>query len=339
MRRKIFRRILHLGIAVLTVGALVAGVAFVGNDYRFAVHQVVIPGPAGSLDGVVALPSTGRPSGVVLMVHGDGPVNATRDGLYHPWFEGAADAGFATVAWSKPGVGASAGDWLTQSMPDRSREVAAVLDWLRERPDLAGLPVVLWGASQAGWVVPSVAAAREEVRAVVAVGTAIDWRRQGRFHLRAELDHSGAPADERARAIAESDRTLALLERGATNDDYRASTTDAEPMSRERWGFVLANFRSDVTPDLPGLALRGIPVHLMAGEDDRNVHVAETERVYRSALGASLSVSTFPAAHSLARPLMEDSDPVGVATGVIWPRGLLAPGVIDDYRAFLRSVR
>lgn len=65
--------------------------------------------------------------------------------------------------------------------------------------------------------------------------------------------------------------------------------------------------------------------------------VDETERVYRDALGPALTVSRFDGAHSLARPVMEDSEALGLVTGVMWPRALLAPGVLEDYRSFLAS--
>ena len=111
-------------ISLLTVAALLTGVALVGNSFRFDQRAVTIPGPEGDLAGVLTLPPEGAARGLVVMVHGDGPVEATQGGLYSPWFEGAADAGFATLSWSKPGVGGSEGDWLGQTMDDRAEEVS-----------------------------------------------------------------------------------------------------------------------------------------------------------------------------------------------------------------------
>lgn len=340
MPKTILRRLRPLlpTLAVFAGVALIAVVvAIAGNTFRYAQQSVEIAGPSGRLVGVVTLPTEGNPRGVVVMVHGDGAVNATRDGLYAPWFEAAADAGFATVSWSKPGVGGSAGNWLGQSMDDRGREVEAVLDWVRTRDDLRAKPVVLWGASQAGWVLPAVAGTRTDVNAVVAVGTAVDWLRQGRYNLLADLDHDDATAQQRREAIEASDRTRALLERGASYEDYLAVTPGDDAMSIDQWGFVQRNLHSDATASLAALGGRGIPVHLMIGRHDRNVDVDETERVYRDALGPALTVSRFDGAHSLARPVMEDSEALGLVTGVMWPRALLAPGVLEDYRSFLAS--
>lgn len=324
-----------LCLAAVLVG--LAGVALVGNDFRYVQRAVTIDGPAGRLDGVLTSPADGPVRGLVLMVHGDGPVDATQGGLYAPWFEAAADAGYVTLSWSKPGVGASEGDWLAQSMDDRAEEVGAALDWAHDQGDLPVDTVVLWGASQAGWVVPKVVAARPDVDAVVAVGTAVSWLRQGRYNLLAELDHRGVDPEERAGALARSDETRALLRRGASFDEYREQTADPEPMTAERWGFVLRNVRSDATDDLRAASARDIPVHLMIGTGDRNVDVDETESAYREAFGTRLSVERLRAAHSLARPVMEDVPAVGLVTAVVWPRALLAPGALESYRDFLAS--
>lgn len=325
-------------ISLFAAAAVLVGVAFVGNDYRFDVRAVTIPGPDGDLAGVLALPPEGTARGLVVMVHGDGPVEATQDGLYSPWFEGAADAGFATLSWSKPGVGGSGGDWLAQTMDERAGEVSAAIDWALARDDIPTGTIVMWGASQAGWVLPKVTRDRDDINGVVAVGTAINWLSQGRFNLLAELEREGASAEVRDGAIEESDQTRALLERGATYEEYLAATGSAEPMTEERWGFVQRNVASDATADLIASARHSIPVHLMAGTHDRNVDVVETEDTYRSIFGSSLTVTHFDGAHSLAKPAVEDDELVGVTTGTLWPRALLAAGVIDDYKAFLSHI-
>jgi uncharacterized protein len=336
--RKLRRPALIAALASVTVAVALVGTTLIGNSFRFTQESVTIPGPDGDLAGVLTLPNDGTARGLVVMVHGDGPVEATQGGLYFPWFEGAADAGFASLSWSKPGIGGSHGDWLAQSMDDRAAEVSAVLDWVQRSDDVPTGTIVLWGASQAGWVFPKVTRTREDIDGVVAVGTAINWLRQGRFNLLADLEHDGADAQERDRAVVESDQLRALLVRAAPYEEYLKSTTSTEPMSEERWGFVLRNFRADATDDLIASAARDIPVHLMTGTHDRNVDVAETERTYRSVFGPLLTVAHIDGAHSLARTVMEDNDAVGLVTGILWPRALLAPGTIDDYSTFLSTL-
>lgn len=324
--------------SVVVLVLIAAGVIVVGNDYRFDQMAVRIPTASGWLDGVLTTPRGTDARGVVIMVHGDAAVDATQGGLYSPWFEGAADAGFATLSWNKPGVGGSTGDWLDQTMDDRADEVSAAVDWALEQSGLPTDRIVLWGASQAGWVLPKVVAQREDIDAVVAVGTAITWLSQGRYNLLAELDHDGATDSERSQALAESDEIRGLLERSADYEDYLAVTTEESPMTRERWTFVARNFHADATLDLRDAADATIPVLLMAGERDRNVDMHETEIVYDRVFGENLTVEHFDAVHSLARPVVDDNEFIGASVGIFWPRALLAAGVVDAYGAFLHRV-
>lgn len=331
---KIVFRVVAIAAAALGVLAIAAaGVAVSGNSYDFDERDVKIPTEDGHLAGVLTTPKNAEARGLVVMIHGDGPVDATQGGLYDPWFDGAAASDYATLSWSKPGIGGSDGDWLSQSMADRAKEVETAIDWARTQPEIPTSRLVLWGASRAGWVLPTVVAARNDIDGVVAVGTAVNWLRQGRFNLEAQLDHDEASPEARARAEAESQRVDALLAAGASYEEYASTTTD--PMTRERWGFVSKNYTVDATSELTGAATRGVPWLLFAGEHDRNVDMAETARTYRDILGSAVIVTKVDAVHSMARPVVDDSELIGVATGILWPRALLAAGVIDAYRSFL----
>lgn len=322
----------------MTALAAVVIVAVVGNGFKIQTREVAVQIPGATLQAVVSWPESGEADGLVLMVHGDGPVDATNDGYYLPWFEAAAEAGYATISWSKPGVGGSTGDWLDQSMSDRAAEVSAVLDWAQRQPRLATDTVVLWAASQGGWVAPEVAASRSDIDAVVAIGPAINWLRQGRHHLLAELENAGASDTERALAIATSDQTRELLAAGSSYRHYLAVTTDPEPMSKQRWEFALLNHTADATADLHAMAPQDLPVLLVLGRQDRNVDIAETAATYSDILGDDVRV-TFPeAAHSTARPIMEQDEVVGAVTEFLWPRALFADGVLSGYEEFLVEV-
>ncbi|WP_240423782.1 alpha/beta hydrolase family protein [Microbacterium halotolerans] len=338
-RKKVSKWVLILTGAVGTLLVTAFGVAAAGNDYRFAQRAVQIPVDEGHLEGVLTTPQDRSALGLVVMVHGDGAVDATQGGLYSPWFEGAAAAGYATLSWSKPGVGGSTGNWLDQTMDDRAAEVSAAIDWSLTQPGVPTERVVLWGASQAGWVVPKIVAAREDIDGVVAVGTAINWLSQGRYNLLADLEHEDATDAERALAIARSDALRELLARNASYEEYLdehlAASPGETPMTPDRWAFAARNFTVDATADLQDAALREIPVLLLAGEHDRNVDMRETETVYRSIFGTHLTVEHVDAVHSMARPLVDGNGVVGYLTAVFWPRAVFAPGVIDAYTAFL----
>ena len=60
-------------------------VAVVQNDFNMTEEKVRIPLGDVELEGVLALPSDAKdPVGLAIFVHGNGPVNASQDGLYRP---------------------------------------------------------------------------------------------------------------------------------------------------------------------------------------------------------------------------------------------------------------
>ena len=78
------------GLAVVLV---LTGVTLWGHDYRLREQELTIDLGDRRLHALLTLPKTGVARGVVVMVHGDGPIDATHDGLYLPWFEAAAGSG------------------------------------------------------------------------------------------------------------------------------------------------------------------------------------------------------------------------------------------------------
>ncbi len=325
---------------LLVVAVVLVVTTIVGNTYRgLREREVSIPVTGGTLSGVLALPADAeQPVGVIVFLHGDGPMEATDDGFYRPIWEALAAAGYASLSWSKPGVGGSSGNWLEQSLHDRAVEAGQAISWVRTQPGVDGDRIGLWAASQGGWVFPQVANTVPRIRFAIAVSPAINWLRQGRFNLLAELGREGASPGRRAEAIAVSDRTRTLLRDGADYDEYLANSGASQPMSRDRWTFVSKNFTADATADLAALGGRGIPVLLLLASNDRNVDIAETERVYREMLGGSVEVVHIAGAnHSMARTRVEDSELLGLCVGVLAPRKVFAPGSLTAQTDFVRS--
>ncbi|MFE3192924.1 alpha/beta hydrolase family protein [Nocardia sp. NPDC059240] len=320
-------------VAALAVSAGAWVIA--ANDFDIREQRVTITGAAQTLQGTLALPKHGDgPFGLVVFVHGDGPANADRDGFYRPLWESFAAAGYASLAWDKPGIHGAAGNWLDQSMHDRATETEAALDWARKRPEIDVNRIGLWGISQAGWVLPEVAVRHPELRFMVLVGAAVNWMRQGEYNLRAELRERHAPEAEVAAELRRRDNDLSLLREGANYDRYRSATTDSPPMSEDRWWFVRQNYRADVSETLPRLR---IPVLLLLGERDLNVDVAETERVYRESVPPDLlTVRTFPdASHNIVKFDLDRPDGVRpFLVAVFAPRSLYAPGYLDALRRY-----
>ncbi|WHT19968.1 prolyl oligopeptidase family serine peptidase [Crossiella sp. CA-258035] len=318
-------------VTVLVLALGLGGVLLWQHSYDLNEQSVTINHGGHLLHGVLATPTTGTRHGLVVHLHGDGPVDATHEGGYRPIWEANAKAGYATLSWHKPGVANAPGNWLDQSMTDRAEEAVAAIAWARTRPDIDGDRIGLWGASQAGWVLPKVAA-RTPVRFVLAVSPAINWLQQGRFHLLA-----GNPTEAQ---LTRSDTTRRLLATQASFDDYtRAMGGETHGMTPDRWRFITKNHTADATPDLP--ALRRVPVLLTLAGHDRNVDTADTERGYRAALaeGGTLQVKHYPdAAHSLVKDTIERSDLKLTLTALFTPRALFATGFLDDQQRFLRDL-
>ncbi|MFE7430757.1 alpha/beta hydrolase family protein [Streptomyces sp. NPDC057545] len=347
-RRRRWRVLAGVLITLSLLAASAVAVVVLQNDYDLREEHVTLRHGDTTLDGVLALPGSGDgPFGLVVFVHGDGPMDATHDTFYRPTWESFARAGYASLSFSKPGVAGSEGNWLDQSMEDRADETLAAVAWARARPDIDGRRIGLWGASQAGWVMPKVAARDARLRFVIAVAPAIDWQRQGRYNLLAELCRDGASDEERAAALHRRETTLRLLRRGASVEEYRSAIKNIEgpegsggneDMTADRWRFIAKNYTSDATADLR--AMRGASVLLVLGGHDTNVDVAETERTYRAILPPeTLEVRKFPdATHSLVRHDIERSDTALTLTALFAPRALFADGVLTGQRRFLERL-
>lgn len=357
-RGRVREALLIVLLPVLATALLLTGVVLWQHDYDLHEERVTVPAAGHDLDGVLATP-TGKGPGpfpLVVFVHGDGEVDATHDGFYRPYWEAFARAGYASLSLDKPA------DWLGQTMDDRARETTDAITWaVRTRPEIDTTRIGLWGASQAGWVLPKVVAQAPApgVRFVIAVGTAVNWERQGEYHLRAGLRADGAGAERTAAALRTREATLALLRRGASYEEYRASPGADPELTAERWTFISRNHTADATADLRAMrdtgakgskgstgskgttgATGSVPVLLISGADDLNVDGAETEAVYRSVLApGTLTVRRYPGAtHSLLRTPIERSSWRLTLTAVFAPRALFPPGLLADQRRFLEEL-
>lgn len=326
-------------LTVLLLMAVAAGVAIVQNEYALREEKVTIPGTAQPLHGVLAWPKQGRgPFGLVVFVHGDGPIDATHESFYRPMWESLARAGYASLSWNKPGVGGAPGNWLDQTMDDRAAETLAAIAWARTRPGIDPGRIGLWGASQAGWVLPKVAARMPDPHFVIAVSPAINWLRQGRFNLLAELRAGGASRAKVQAAVARSETIRALLREGATFEQLKASGMDLDGMTPDRWRFVSRNHTSDATREL---AAGHAPVLLLLGGHDLNVDVAETEATYRRLLTepGELRVERYAdATHGMVREVIEGSEWRLSLYAIFAPRSLFTARYLSDMRHFLEQL-
>jgi pimeloyl-ACP methyl ester carboxylesterase len=244
---------------------------------------------SGQLDlfGTLITPTTGSgPYPVVILVHGDGPMPFDAFGYYRPIWKAFAQRGIATFSWDKPGIGGSTGDWLQQSMDDRTENVKNAIEYLKtldKTVDANNIGVM--GFSQAGWVLPKIARQQSDVDFAVFTGTAINWERQGQYY----------------RSVSNNDNTDALyyqkledsfltqsLKNGLSFDEYvkafkgiastEASFDEQLLNDKARYGFIAKNWHADAEADLAKI---DIPVLAVFGQDDLNVDIADSISVYK----------------------------------------------------------
>ncbi|ALG86935.1 alpha/beta hydrolase family protein [Gordonia phthalatica] len=327
-------------LTLAAVGVIVAlglgTAAWVLAVHDFGLHQerVTIEGPRGELSAVLDTPAKrDGPFGLIVVVHDAGPAQARTD-RDKPLWNAYAKAGFAILSWDKPGVDGASGNWLDQSMHDRAAEVEAAISWAYTRPDLDTTRLGVWGIGEAGWVVPQVLAARNDIGFAVLVGPAINWLRQDEFALRADLAARQAKPAEAAVELDRRARRVALLKDGADYRRYVASRIDPTPMSAAQWGFAARNFRADATASLSRIS---VPLLLVLGGEDRYADVNETEAVYRRKVQPSvLTIKRFSeATHAITRKGIEYRSDFRVSAREIFaPSTVYAPGYLDALRIF-----
>ncbi len=145
-----------------------------------------------ALRGTLTLPTGPPPHPALVLVHGSNAL--TRD-VFGPWSRFFAGLGFAVLAYDKRGTGHSTGDWKQADFPTLATDVLAGVRFLAARRDVHAQRIGLWGASQAGWIMPVVAAeaSGEIAFLVVHAGSGTTVREQGVLYIQHELRFAGLP--------------------------------------------------------------------------------------------------------------------------------------------------
>lgn len=330
MKKKITIAILLL--ALLLVSAIL--IILKQDRFDFVEKAVEIPAAEGKLTGTFVLPQkiTGK-LGLVLFIHGDGPIDASHQDGYKPLWERLASLGYASLSLNKRGIRGSEGNWLDQSMDDRVEEARQAIAWARKQQIIDEKRIGVWGASQAGWVIPKLAG-KEPLAFSIIVSPAINWLTQGKYHTRQRLIKAGYSEAEIQDQEAYNEQVQQLLVKHATYEQYLRIARKDSLMSRERWTFVSKNFLSDATDDLRNFQS---PVLLLLGEEDMHVDVKETEEVHRRKVNPKLlTVAVFPdAEHSMLNKKTADSELRAVLISLFAPRKITVKGYMDQIEQFL----
>jgi len=307
------------------------------NTFDMVEQAIEFPAPEGKLTGTFVLPTnyTGK-LGLVVFIHGDGPIDASHDDGYKPLWERLASLGYASVSLNKRGIQGSEGNWLDQSMDDRVEEARQTIAWARKQPMIDEKRIGVWGASQAGWVIPRLAG-KEPLAFSIVVSPAINWLTQGQYHTRQQLRMDGCTEAEIQDEEAYNRQVLQLLDQQASYEQYLQIAHEDYMMSKDRWTFVSKNFLSDATDDLRHFKS---PVLLLLGAEDRHVDVKETEKVYRNTIKPGLlTVSVLPdAEHSMLDKKTADSQLRAVLVSLFAPRQITVKGYMDQIEHFVKKL-
>lgn len=260
------------------------------------------------LEGTLITASTNGP--VVLLVHGDGAQDRWSSDGYLPLVNTLLDAGISVFSWDKPGVGASTGNWLHQSMSDRAGETVAALAAVRQVAGIEDRTIGLLGFSQAGWVLPRVPALTNDVSFLVLMGSAVNWQAQGRYYATIRLEGEGKNPDEIAAELTRQGEANGFWFEGDTSyEEYFAAEQangrrEDQILSEDRFRFAQQNYPEDARSDIERLTL---PVLVLSGAEDLNVDPQETITVWTSLLEGVHPLSEFHLVPNANHSLMSAS--------------------------------
>lgn len=264
------------------------------------------------LAGVLCLPQSPPPYPAVVFIHGSGP--ARRDGLtmFPPLWAAFAQRGIASLAWDKPGLGESRGDWRFQTALDRAQESLAAIQFLRQRPELDASKIGFWGSSQAGWIMPmAYALSPASVAFIIANSVAIDGEKQEAFRVAHQLPADGYSQRDAEQALAFTELRFEFAHRDMSYALYAKlqKLVEDQPWLNEVFGMgrqEYEGFKHSLQPDphhrpvVEYLEQIACPMLIVFGERDTLVDIHESIGVYTEALRTAgnhdVTIKVFPAA-------------------------------------------
>jgi hypothetical protein len=276
------------------------------------------------LAGTLLLPAD-RPRAAVVFLHGSGA-----EGRWASRYlaETLAARGVAALIYDKRGVGGSTGDWRVATPDDLMQDAHAAVELLAAAPELAGVPVGVFGHSQGGTLAPMLAARAPAVRFVVASAAAgVPTDSTEIFSLRNTVLPGARTRDDSADAERYVRELVAVAYHGvprARLDSLAATLRDRSwffappPSDASYWAFSRAF--GAYQPAAWWAQVR-VPVLLLYGEADQRVPARESAARIAAVLLRSgnddVTTRLFPGAdHTLRLP----PGPSG------WPRS--APGYL-----------
>lgn len=256
-----------------------------GGAYRL--ERVLVEHGRERLAATLIRPDSGARVPLLVTVSGSGDGLLPTEG---PLQRRLVRRGLAVLTLGKPGVGASSGNWRSETFRDRADGVRAALDWASARADLDATRTVLYGHSQGGYVIPLLADDARVAALILAAGPAQPVRAQIADERYETAVREGRPAPE-ARAAAQRltrglDVALAGCDLAAYHYLCHIYRYDPAPALAAIRKPVLALFGSNDPLVPPGANLDRMRA-LLAGSPDPRLQVlpAANHQFWESASG------------------------------------------------------
>lgn len=270
------------------------------------------------LNGVFNSPDSGRPKGVVLIVHGSGQTDAVAQEWYYDVREAIVKSGYATYMWDKKGCGKSGGTFnYNQSVQNSALEVIAAINALKQKQIPGSNIIGLWGISRAGWINPLVISQYKGIKFWISV-SGVDDKENFKYLLEQNLRISGNSKEMVDLLVNEWLEGSKISHSGASFEAYEAATANLRRnafwlrftnggISEEGYHTFQKSFMMEQLDEETGLQVYvkdfetvlsniGCPVLALFGEKDMHVDWIKTRSLYERTLAPNtdLTVKSFP---------------------------------------------
>ena len=199
------------------------------EDEGIRTEEVQFRSGDNTLGGVLVLPEGPGPHPAIALVFGSGRTDRNYHGVAPHLWRHFARHGVACLAWDKPGVGKSTGNYNVQTFRDRADEALAAVRFLRGRGEIRKDRVGLWGHSQGGTAAVLAASLSGDVAFLIEVGGSqvISWR-QDIARVEAELRADGFAEDDIREAVAFTKMRMDLIRGKGEYEDLEKSHATVE---------------------------------------------------------------------------------------------------------------
>jgi len=266
------------------------------------------------LNGVLNIPETTTPKGIVLIVHGSGKTNAVAQNWYADVRNTMVNAGYATYMWDKMGCGASQGAFdYNQTVSNSALEVIAAIHTLQKEKVPGAKTIGLWGISRAGWINPIVINQYKDIAFWISV-SGVDDKENFNYLFEENLKIQGVPKDTIALLSKELKEGARLSYEGKSFETYMKATQNLRKneflqrfnnhtdVTEKGYYDYQKKFMQEEFDQEVGLQIYvkdfdtilsnvNCPVLALFGEKDKNVDWQKTKALYQKTLGKNTDLT------------------------------------------------